>query len=210
MRNCDAEEELLKLAVAGDEVALERLLFGAYAELERYTTAKIPANARRHLGADDIAQDVFAQAFRDIRSCTSTTAAAFGAWLKSIADHRLADALRGLTRKKRGGDRQRLSSADFANSSSMAALLEILAAESRLPEHSVVRREAETALNVALALLPADQRDVIGAHFLRHETIEEIAQRTERTTAAVRGLVHRGKKNLAEAMGRSSLWLGSR
>jgi DNA-directed RNA polymerase specialized sigma24 family protein len=57
-----------------------------------------------------------------------------------------------------------------------------------------------------MARLPADQREAIRESFLNGKTIEGVAQAMGRTVDAVRGLIHRGKKNLAEAMGRSSKW----
>jgi RNA polymerase sigma-70 factor (ECF subfamily) len=210
MSDRDSEQALLDAANGGDTVALERLLLTHFSALERYIAPQIPATARRHVGAEDILQEVFSQAFRDIAQFSSTASGSFYAWLKAIADHRLADALKRIRRKKRGGDRQQLSVAHLANSGSVVALIDVVCHYSHLPEKSVARREAEKVLHVALASLPEDQREAIRDRYFENQTPEEIAHRTGRTTAAVRGLIHRGKKKLAEVMGRSSLWLSSR
>ena len=70
--------------------------------------------------------------------------------------------------------------------------------------------EAEQAIRVAIAGLPADQADAIHLRYLQGKSVAEIAADTGRTEGAVRGLIHRGKLSLAEAMERSSRWLSSR
>jgi RNA polymerase sigma factor (sigma-70 family) len=162
------------------------------------------------MGVEDILQDAFSQAFRDITQFNTTADGSFYAWLKAIADHRLADALKRIRRKKRGGDRHQLSVADVAKLGSVATLIDVVAHDSHQPDRSAARREAEKVIQVALATLPDEQRKVIRDRYFENQTPEEIAQRTGRTTAAVRGLLHRGKKKLAEVMGRSSRWLSSR
>src|SRR5437764_354892 len=98
------ERVLLDAAVAGDTAALEQLLMCHFVALERHLEPRIPPEARRHLGVEDVLQEVLAQAFRDIKQFQCRDDASLLAWLKTIADHRLADALKGFGRKKRGGD----------------------------------------------------------------------------------------------------------
>ncbi len=204
-----AEKELVAAAIAGDSAALEQLLFENFSTLERYVEPKIPADVRQHVGAEDLLQDVMTQAFRDIRHFQYRADGGFVAWLKTIADHRTTDTLKRIRRKKRGGDRHQVTAADVAQSSTMATLFDLICQDSNLPDKSAARREAEQALQVALAGLPEDQRDAIRANFLHGKDVAQIALEMGRTPDAVRGLIHRGKKSLAEAMGRSSRWLSS-
>ncbi len=205
-----SEAALVDGAVAGDMAALEQLLSVHFTALERHVAPKISADVRRQLGAEDILQEVFAHAFRDIAKFEHREGANFLAWLKTIADHRLDDAIKHIRRKKRGGDRHQLSKGDMAKSSTMATLIDLVCHDSHLPEKSAIRREAERAMQIALAGLPDDQRDALYAHYLQGQGVEQIAEQMGRTTGAVRGLIDRGKKKLAEAMGRSSQWLSSR
>ena len=204
------EKALAEAAVAGDTAALEQLLLLNFPALERHVEPRIPVDARRQLGTEDVLQEVLAQAFRDIKQFQYREDGSFLAWLKTIADHRLADALKHLGRKKRGGDLNRLSSADFAQNSTVAMLLDIVGHDSRMPDDSVIRREATQAIHVALASLPENQRDVLRTRYIDGHEVEQIAQQTGRTAAAIRGLIKRGKEGLAEAMGRASQWLSSR
>lgn len=205
-----SEKEMVTAAVAGDATALERLLFAHFSTLERYVEPKIPANARQDVGADDLLQEVLAQAFRDIAKFEYRADGSFLAWLKAIADHRLADTLKRIRRKKRGGDRHRVTEEDVAQTSTIATLFDLICQDSHLPDKSAARHEAEQALQVALAKLPSDQREAVCANILQGKKVAEIAGEMGRTTDAVRGLIHRGKKSLEEAMGNASQWLSTR
>jgi RNA polymerase sigma-70 factor (ECF subfamily) len=210
MAHLESEHELVIAALAGNAEAMERLLSQNMSAIESYIKPKIPDNARRHLSPEDLVNEVLAQAYRDIDQFTFHGDASFLSWLKTIANHRLMDALKGIRRKKRGGEYHQLCDVQGSDSAGIAGLLEMIAKDSHLPERSAARREAEQAIQVALAGLPDDQRHAIRSNVLQGKSIEEIAQEMGRTENAVRGLIHRGKKNLAEAMGRSSLWFSKR
>jgi RNA polymerase sigma-70 factor (ECF subfamily) len=204
------ESTLIEAAVRGDAGALEQLLLTHFSVLQRHIAPKIPAAARRHLAVEDVLQDTFAQVFRDISQFDSRANGSFLGWLKTIAEHRLADTLKRIRRKKRGGNQHQLSVADVAKTSTVANLIDLVYQDSKSPFKSVVRRDRERAIRIAVAGLPPDQRDVIGARFFEGKTVGEIAQTTDRTDGAVRGLIHRAKEKLREVMGRSSRWLSSR
>lgn len=200
------DKTLIELAVAGDRDALEQLLWRHFGELEHYITAKIPARAQKHFGADDILQTVFAQVFRSISGFEARGEGAFLAWLRVIADHRLIDALRRLDR----GGTQQLSLRTADNDQSIQNLIELICCDEDSPSTLVASQEVVRAMQIALATLPGDQAEAVRLHCLEHRPIEEIAARWDRTEAAVRGLVHRGKQNLREALGRSSRWFSAR
>lgn len=210
MPEVSKERVLLDAAVAGNTAATEQLLMSHFSELERHLEPKISPEVRRHLGVEDVLQEVLAQAFRDIKHFQYRDGVSFSSWLKTIADNRLADDLKAIGRKKRGGDQHRLSSMDFARTSTIATLIDIVCHDSHLPDDSAQRHEAEMAIHVALATLPKDQREVLRARYIDGQEVDQIAKRVGRTAAAVRGLIKRGEVKLAEAMGRSSQWLNSR
>ncbi|MEX0613718.1 MAG: RNA polymerase sigma factor [Pirellulales bacterium] len=205
-----ADNSLIGAAIAGEIAALEQLLISDFPALESYIDQRIPADVRRHVSAEDVLQDLFVQAFRDIRQCNCCNHVSFFAWLKAIADHRLADAIKRIGRKKRGGDRHQLSRADVATPSTSVTLIDIVCHDIHLPDDSAARREMEMAIQVALASLPENQRVAVRDHYLLNKDVDVIAREMGCTTGAVRGLIDRGKKKLAEAMGRSSQWFSSR
>ena len=197
------EHSVLVAAVGGDASAIEQLLLACYSPLQQHIEHKIPVRARRHFGAEDILQLVFSQAFRDIARFEPRGDGSFFAWLRTIADHRLIDELRKFDR---GNE---CSPSNFGNNSSLAELIDIVCPDSNSPSKHVRRQEAFQAAQVAIAGLPEDQQVAIRLHWLEQKSPEEIGRETGRTEAAVRGLIYRGQKKLAEAMGRASQWLSS-
>jgi len=205
MSDLVAENALVNAAVAGEALAVEQLLLACYLPLQQHVEHKIPDRARRHFAAEDILQLVFTEAFRDIGRFQPRGDGSFFAWLRGIADHRLIDALRKIDR----GDANRLSLGHFGNASSLSELIDVVCHDSGSPSKQARGQEAMRAIQIALAGLPDDQQEAIRMNYLEHKSVDEIARDTGRTEAAVRGLIYRGQKNLAAAMGRSSKWLSS-
>jgi RNA polymerase sigma-70 factor, ECF subfamily len=205
LRKLLTEAELIEAARTGEPAAVGQLLFTSAPALERYIRPKIPSEAQRHLSVDDVLQDVFTQAFRDIGSFHPSADGSFLAWLKGIADHRVADAIKRLRRKKRGGDRQQVS-AKSPSTSSIAQLVEVVCRDDVTASLVLSHQEASQALQVAVAMLREPQRSVIRARYFDGLSVEQIAKQIGITDGAVRGLIHRGQKKLAELMGHSSHW----
>ncbi|HTN75023.1 MAG TPA: RNA polymerase sigma factor [Pirellulaceae bacterium] len=203
------EPALVTAAVAGDRVALERLLLSHYDALSVRIAHKLPARLQATQAVEDILQLTFFQAFRDIAQFEPRNDAAFGDWLARIAENRLLDAIKQHDRRKRGGDFCRVEGSS-PDDSKLAPLLDWIASDDPHPSSVVARSEALHALHVALASLEHDQREAIRLRLLEGESLEATAAALDRTPDAVRGLVHRGKQKLREAMGRASQWLSAK
>jgi len=199
------ESALVAAAIAGQQAALERLLLAHYDHVARYISARLPARLQATQAVEDILQNTFCQAFRDIAQFQPRGDATFGGWLQTIADHRLHDAIKHHDAQKRGGDWQQISE-NARDDSRALSLLEWIAADEPSPSSIVAREEALQALHVALASLPPDERDAIRLRLLEGCSLEETAVKLGRTPDAIRGLVHRGKQHLHDVMGRASLW----
>ena len=207
MRKSQSETELIAAAIAGDSDAFGQLLFVHSPALERHIRPRIPADLQRHLGVDDVLQDVFAHAFRDVGTFDPKAGGSFLAWLKVIADHRLTDALKHLRRKKRGGDRRQVTAEDPAATSSVGPLIDVVCRDDLTASRVFSRNEAARALQIAVAMLPENQRRAIRARYFSGQSVENIASQAGCTDGAIRGHIHRGQKKLAELMGSSSHWL---
>ena len=199
MSTSSLSEQLLTQAVAGDQAALERLLLIYYDRLTARIGRMLPDDVRSQVGIEDILQDTFVQAFRDIGTFVHTGEQAFGAWLETVADHRLQDALRRVRRKKRGGDYHRAADRGSQAGSQWLPLVEILGGDVGTPSQNVAQQEAVLAVQVGVSALPPDQREAIRMHCLDRLSLEETA-----------GLVQRGKIALRECLVRSSLWFSKR
>jgi RNA polymerase sigma-70 factor (ECF subfamily) len=89
-------------------------------------------------------------------------------------------------------------------------LAELLSDHGETPSRPLVRDEIVTAVHVALASLPADQRDAVQLRFLDGKSVEETATALQRTPAAVRGMLYRAKQSMRQVLGRSSRWFGKK
>ena len=204
------EQDLIARATSGDRVALEELLLVYSRRLSRYVAPKLPVSLQGVLGTEDILQQTFVQAFRDIANFRQTSERSFFAWLKAIAEHRLQDALKELRCEKRGRGYRRARGPTDVDTSSVADLVELLSDRHHTPSRSVARREAVRAVQVGIAGLPDAEREAIRQHLLDGKSLAETATAMNRTPGAVRALIHRGKQRLREALGRASWWLSSK
>lgn len=208
----DRASSLLRArAIQGDRDALGELLFQHYDRLYRFVATRIPARAQTIIGVEDVLQDTFVLAFRAMARFEDRGADAFAAWLQTLADRSLRDRLRAWKRQKRGGRVRRLSWSRASSQQSLADLAETLRPRGdATPSQLVARDEAIRAIQVGIAALPDDQRDAIRLRYLDHHTVEEAAANMERTSGAIRGLVHRAKQSLRHALGKSTRWFTRR
>ena len=207
MNDRDAEP-LVRRARERDRFALEQLLVAYYEPLRAHIARRMPSNQDVPLSAEDVAQEALLQAFVHIGRLREATPRVCLAWLKALGDMSLAKSLRHQGRQKRGGNMNRIDVVQFTTSDSFLNLLDELPEETKTASSLLARREALATLQVVLAALPKDQRLAIQLHVLEGMTLEETAAKMDRTSGAVRGLVQRGKENIAKSMGRASTWFG--
>lgn len=206
MSDTVSEHSLVEQAIAGDRLALERLLLMHARRLSRHLEPKIPDVLKGVVDVDDVLQQTFLQAFRDIRTFLPSGQGSFYAWLRSIAENRLFDCIREQKRKKRGGDFRR-KIAGPNQGSNAADILDLCSGGKATPSVSIARREMMDAVQVGVACLPEDQRRAIQLHCLEGRSLDETAELMKKTPGAIRALVHRGKCKLQEQLDRSAIWL---
>jgi RNA polymerase sigma-70 factor (ECF subfamily) len=204
------EEDLVHQAVAGHEAALERLLLTHYDRLAAEISRKLPDEFRGVIAADDVLQEAFVVAFREIGSFVPQGPGAFHAWLAAIAQHRLLDLVKGQRAAKRGGGRVALTGHAASPDESLVGLLEVLNVQEQTPSRSVARREAVSAVQVGLAGLKDDYREALRLRYIEGLPVAEVAARLGRTEHAVHMLCHRGLQQLHAALGRSSQYFSRR
>jgi RNA polymerase sigma-70 factor (ECF subfamily) len=205
----DGSEDPIRQAVSGDMVALERLLLRHH-NLVAAHIAKALREPLKSTSVEDLLQETFVQAIRDIGSCHAESEQSFCGWLLTIADHRMHVLSRAMDCKKRGGGRQPVHVAATCRDSVGATLLEVLAGKDETPSGVAGRHEALAAVQAGVAALPQDQREAVRLHFIEQRTLDETASNMGRSPAAVRGLLHRAKDGLRATLRRSSLWLAKR
>jgi RNA polymerase sigma-70 factor (ECF subfamily) len=98
----------------------------------------------------------------------------------------------------KSGRRER--SLEAALEQSSQRLEAILAADQSTPSQRAIRHEQLLLLADALARLPDDQRQAVELRHLQGLATVEIAQRMDRTVAAVGGLLQRGLRTLRDSL----------
>ena len=197
-------QQLLRDAVAGDRTALERLLFLEFGHIHRHLARQLPNWLRGAMSVEDLLQDTFAQAFRDIGQFELRSEGSLRAWLCTVADHRLQDLIRRLRRKKRGGGREPARPPGCADHGSLIELAALLSDRGDSPSQGAARNEVVQAMQVGLSSLPDDQREAVRRRFVERQDYAAAAQGMGRSPEAVRSLVKRAKQSLRGFMGRSS------
>jgi RNA polymerase sigma factor (sigma-70 family) len=111
--------------------------------------------------SEDVAQDVFFAAWRDLRSLRKPSS--FLPWLRQLARHRSLDAARAGRRPDRRG---------FDDEASLEA-----ATDPRLnAQLALIEGERAHAVAVALDALPDDAREVITLYYREGQSIEQVAR----------------------------------
>jgi RNA polymerase sigma-70 factor (ECF subfamily) len=200
------QSALIDAAVGGDRLALSQLLFLHHHGLSRHIARQVSAATAQQVSVEDVVQETYLRAFRDIRSCAARDDRSFAAWLAAIGSHQLQNALKAARAQKRGGERTRVGRSRGSNSSSLDDIVAQLSDHGESPSHAVARHEAAAALQISLASLPADQRIAVQLRYLDGQTEEEAAASMGRTRGAVHGLVVRARVRMREMLGRSSRW----
>jgi RNA polymerase sigma-70 factor (ECF subfamily) len=198
---------MLERAAQGDRAAVGELLLEASGPLSAYIARELPKSIAHVVSVEDVLQETFHSAFATIGDLKSTDEAAFLAWIRAIARHRMLDALRRHKRKRRGGGRKQVKAE--SSTDSMLGLFDVLADEST-PLRRASREEALACMHVALADLPEDYREVVRLRFLEDKSYKEVALAMGRSEGAVHGLITRAKERLRELLGRASAYLSTR
>jgi RNA polymerase sigma-70 factor (ECF subfamily) len=207
MSTSDSQSELIEQARAGDRACLQQLLWDHYNQLVGFLARRLNGNLQRMVAVEDVVQETYIQAIRDIGNCQATTQASFAAWLSAIAEHRLHDIIKGLYRQKRGGDRRQVEGFVSGSAGRLVELVELISDHGSTPGRALARHEATHAIRIGIAALPDDQRQAIRLRYLEGKSIEETAASLGRTAAAVNGLVRRAKDSLRTTLLDSSRWL---
>lgn len=205
------QRALVARAIEGESQALEQLLLLHGDALAEHIRPKLAGPIQSVVSVDDILQETFFRAFQQIGRFEPKTDHSFLAWLKTIAESRIVDAIKHQRRRKRGGDMQRIQRAPDAFQTTVADLMNLLADEDQgSPSKIVATDEAVRAMQVAVASLPEEQRQAVLLRYFRHNSLEEAGAEMDRSPEAVRGLLRRARQALRARMQHTSVWFSKR
>ena len=202
-----SEQQLITQAAAGDDLAAQQLLLLHHHRLLTIIARKIPSDVASLIAAEDVCQEAYVVAIRDLDQFERRDERSFFNWLGTIAERKLIDAIRALRALKRGGGRKALDLPISGDASSMIMLLEQVAVHERTPSRSAADHELAAALQDALANLSEDYQTALRGRFIDGLTAAEIGTRMGRSEGAVLKLCERGLQQLAVRMGDISRFL---
>ena len=188
-----------------DQDVLTELLKEHAAGIRQRLAGKIPSRWQSVLSLDDIMQQTYVDAFLGFDQFVPGGEDSFAAWLFTIANRNLIDALRMLEADKRGGDRWQALPAVCDDS--LLGLYELLGVTDSTPSRLVARGQACSALERALQRLPEDYRQVVRMFDLEGRPMAEVAQVLGRSPGAAYMLRERAHSQLRAALGNVSTYL---
>jgi RNA polymerase sigma factor (sigma-70 family) len=186
--------DLLQRAIAGDSVALERLLVRYQSRLLRRLHRKIPATLARVVAPEDVLQETLFSVFRAIGNFRPTGLFAFERWIVTIADNCLLDAIRGAGAAKRGGGWGRVTGT-FDQSHALG-LLDMVAADTRTPSRATADREMVRTVLGAIGRLRPEYQEPVRLKFVDGLHTAEVAHRLGKSEWSVHKLCARGLRDL--------------
>ncbi|MEM9412662.1 MAG: sigma-70 family RNA polymerase sigma factor, partial [Planctomycetota bacterium] len=199
-------DELLAKAKRGSQQALLELVLLHQPVLHQFINKQLGTHLSNLVTEEDILQETFVQALKSIENFEGVKTVAFTAWLKAIATNRIRDIARKASAAKRGGGMKQVVKDRAAYETRAFDLIEQLSGDGFTPSVFAARREALSAMQAALIVLPEDQRLAIQYHCLEKLSLEETAAKMGRSSDSVRGLLQRGKQALKRSMQNSSRW----
>ena len=197
-----SHDEAISRAICGDREALATLLESTGPTVRRAIAGRIPGRWQSVLSEDDVMQQTYADAFQSISRFTPLGDGAFRAWLSSLAECNLRDALRMLGANKRGGNRRRVEA--FRSEGSYVELYNLLSSSATSPSRQVSRKESYREMEQAIEDLPETYRQVVQLYDLDEASPKDVAESLGRSVGAVYMLRTRAHDLLRVKMGASS------
>jgi RNA polymerase sigma-70 factor (ECF subfamily) len=179
----DARAALVGAAVDGDRAAIEDVLRWIRPHVVRYCRARLGAQDKTFVSADDLAQEVCIAVLRALPRYRDQ-GRPFLAFVYSIAAHKLSDAHRSSARNRSEPVADVPDSHDLADG----------------PEARVMQDEMAGRMAKLLSILPAKQQEVLRLRVVVGLSAEETAEAVGSTPGAVRVAQHRALNRLRDVL----------
>jgi RNA polymerase sigma-70 factor (ECF subfamily) len=174
-------------AKGGDSEAFSTLFAKYRRRLAVFLRYKTGSELQGSVEVDDLLQETFLRAFRDLERFKYESPGSFWSWLACIAGHVVLDAARYRGRQKRqAGEAVRFRSESNPDGPDPA--------DTRTPTLLLAEKEALEALFRRLDALPEDYRLAISLAKIEGLSTAEVAQRLGKSREAAALLLHRALK----------------
>jgi RNA polymerase sigma factor (sigma-70 family) len=177
---------LITRVKAGDQEAFTRLFDKYRRRLAVLLHYKMSDELRIAMEVDDLLQETFLRAFRDIQHFSYRSPGSFLRWLASIADHVVIDAARTQGRLRRDG--VMLAFRSRSNPTGPEPR------DSRTPSRLMAERQALDGMLARLNALSSEYRQMILWAKMESLSTKEMAERLGRSREATALLLHRALK----------------
>jgi RNA polymerase sigma-70 factor (ECF subfamily) len=185
-----ATEELLRRAKAGDREALNRVMARYRPRLIRWTTGRLPVNARSLLDTGDLVQETLLRAVQALDGIEIEEPGRFQAYVRTAVLNRIRDQVRW-AKKRPGTD----------------GVPEDVEDPTPSPLDMAIEADVLERYELAMGQVTDIQRLLVHLRLELRYSYEEIAAITERGSPdAARMAVQRALRRLAEIMGRDGAY----
>lgn len=191
-------DKLFASACAGSTSCLGRLLTLYSNYLKLLIAAQLDDRLRVRVSPSDVVQETFFEAHRDFHQFRGQSTGEFVSWLRRILVNNLLHVVEQHLLAEKRDVRKEVSLEQLGRrlEQSTARLESLLAQPGDSPSRHAQRNEQEIMLADALAELPGDYRQVILLRHIEGLPFEEVAQRMDRSSGAVRMLWLRALERL--------------
>ncbi len=183
-----------------DSKALEGTLAKQAPRLLGMVRKRIPPSMEAEINPEDVLQEVWLSAFRNIDGFEERHSGSLAAWLTIITENKLMDAIRRLQAVRNGGTHHKIS-AYQGEVSSFVNLFDLITAPGLTPSRDVSAGEITHAVEIALHQLPKSNRLAMWSYYIEGMSVADVASRMGRTNAAVHFLLYAGRAKLGELLG---------
>ena len=191
----DSPADLLARLQAHDQSALAEFIELRRAPLTTFIQRQLGAQLRRKVEPEDVFQEMSAEGVRAIAQADLTNRDPFG-WLCQIAERKIIDLHRKhFDAQKRDAARE-VPLAAPSSGERRNGLIELLVASFTTPSAAFSRNIREDRLQHALHQLPSDQQEALRLRYVENLPSKEIAERLNKTDAAIRVMLTRSLKRL--------------
>ena len=190
--------ELIADARRGVASAPDKLLALYRPYLKLLARVEFNQRLQSKLDASDLIQETSLLARRDFSQFAGSSEKELLGWLRQIMANVAAAAVRHYTRQCRDVRLERRLNHRLEQSSQRIEVA--MCASTSTPSRAAQRRERSALLAEALEKMPADYRDVIVLRNLQSLSFDEVAERMNRTSGAVRMMWTRAIKRLRDQM----------
>lgn len=179
--------ELIEKAKAGDRAAKARLFLAIKPQLDEWSAQLVQRGSIGIERPSDIAQEVALQAFDKLPEFRGSSAKELWAWVRTIRERRISEAIRNSRRQKR----------DTARSEALRdSLLETLPALQPSPSQESAEAERWRQLFRQVFHLKDEQREVVVRCLFKRRTVQDVAAEMGCSRAIVVGRLQRAVEKL--------------